>query len=141
VVCHSTAQDFVDLCPAAASRRTQFFAPGSELGPTTISCPRKVHARIFKAGSSGRSQATLYRCPRKVHHSCDYSAHSEGFLDILRIGLQVFLEPMMGVRFLVEASTSNIILPFGTVPGPRRGSDSFQMEHSESAFPGKGLNV
>jgi len=38
VVCHSTgAKDFVDLC-RLREPQTQFFAPGSELGPPTISC-------------------------------------------------------------------------------------------------------
>src|SRR5258708_21478327 len=55
------------------------------------------------------------------------------------IGLQVFLEPMMGVRFLVEGVDFDISFLSVQCLSLGEGPIRFQMEHSESRFPGKGL--
>src|SRR5689334_24095686 len=55
------------------------------------------------------------------------------------IGLQVFLEPMMGVRFLVEGVDFDISFLAVQCLGLGEGPVGFQMEHGKPRFPGKGL--
>src|SRR5258708_13417557 len=71
---------------------------------------------------------------------CHLRLHSEGVSrSSAGIGLQVFLEPMMGVRFLVEGVDFDISFLSVQCLSLGEGPIRFQMEHSESRFPGKGL--
>src|SRR5258708_6525620 len=55
------------------------------------------------------------------------------------IGLQVFLEPMMGVRFLVEGVDFDISFLSVQCLSLGEGPIRFKMEHCKSRFPGQGL--
>src|SRR5439155_7995426 len=73
---------------------------------------------------------------------CRVSGNSEGgSRSSAGIGLQAFLEPMMGVRFLVEGVDFDISFLSVQCLSLGEGPIGFQMEHCKSGFPGRVSSV
>src|SRR5690242_20468697 len=73
------------------------------------------------------------------HAIARLSSFKGGWRSSAGIGLQVFLEPMMGVRFVVEGVDFDISFLAVQCLGLGQGPIRFQMKHCKSCFPGKGL--